>query len=96
MHKLKLDVDDLAVDSFAVEAAAGGRRGTVHARMGFVGQPLPISAKVDDTCLPGLCTSVYSCDLHDTCRESNCAFVSSTCPPDPPPPPVTGPIVLTA
>ncbi len=68
VRKLKLSIQDLAVESFPVTAAAAAPVGTVHGREedGAAG-PVPVSLKIDDTCLTGVCTCWYSCDGHDTC-----------------------------
>lgn len=68
MKKLTLDVDALRVESFATEAAARGRGGTVHAHNHTRGNHF--------TC-GGTCDAADTCDCQVTdpvsCLETQCA-----------------------
>lgn len=67
MKKLRLDVEELAVESFDVSPDRPDGEGTVHGRQDKLdGYP-----KTNDrlgTCLPGVCT----CDGLSTCDHSGC------------------------
>ena len=68
MKKLKLDLEDLKVDSFELSSESADEKGTVkgNAPTGYY-----------DTCIAN-CTRLYTCA--DTCIGYTCAF-GDTCPP---------------
>jgi hypothetical protein len=62
MRKMKLRIEDLAVDSFEVVAAAMRRAGTVHGRVdGADAAAVDTTVQGNPTCLIGVCTCWYTC-----------------------------------
>jgi hypothetical protein len=81
MKKLKLDLDDLRVDSFdTTPAAAAGERGTVHGQYPETYRGCNTDEETCDSCF-GSCgdTCGYSCNgTCGTCAES-CNGTCNTC-----------------
>lgn len=76
MKKLKLNLDDLKVESFATTPEAPDRAGTVHA----YDDPTPTCI---DTCGTGCtcdtCTMCYTCATNCTCETVVCGTCDTDC-----------------
>ena len=74
MTKIRLDLDELAVESFHTVAAAAGRAGTVYGQSEPSGQPtcptrIPTCPTLEATCYcpgSGAVTCGYDCPLPET------------------------------
>ena len=80
MKKIRLGLEELRVESFAVLPDGRGAAGTVRALADA--EPAKDQTWEDTVCnpLPGICTCVESCD--PTCEWlSNCNSVCVNCPP---------------
>jgi hypothetical protein len=75
MKKLRLDVDALAVQSFATHASPGA--GTVIGAVQAVAQSYPNCSEIDG------CPSAWNCTPNGTCYDPSCAqqnTCAQTCP----------------
>lgn len=81
MRKMKLRIEDLAVDSFEVVAAALRRAGTVHGRAeGADAAAAVTTVQGEETCLIGVCTCWHSCQTCvDPSCPTNCASACHPC-----------------
>lgn len=81
MRKLKLNLDDLAIDTFSVSHEPGPGDGTVQGLNGpFGGIASHYTENVgscDNTCTPSICDG--KCTYWQTCNHTRCG---ATCPPD--------------
>ncbi len=87
MHKLKLDLDRLVVESFDTDASDSARRGTVRALSGFTVGPFTCVVETCDTCYDscyscggscgGGCTNGPSCG--STCVDPTCNTCLTNC-----------------
>jgi hypothetical protein len=82
MHKLKLDLDQLSVESFGTDPFEGARRGTVeaHSQLCSLYETCPVSCNdTCGTCDPS-CVSCVSCNqtCYNTCGPS-CYGTCATC-----------------
>lgn len=73
MNKLKLELDELAVESFDTLAASSVRRGTVKAFGTWDGCPIEETAYL--TC-PATCAN---CDSYYTCTAPSCVTCLTYC-----------------
>jgi hypothetical protein len=81
MRKLKLDLDELAVESFSTFASRN-EEGTVHARSGEscdVCEP-PCSGRntCADSC-DGVCGSYYCYTDEPSCGQGSCLYTCTSC-----------------
>ena len=83
MKKLRLDIESIAVESFATDERTGERRGTVHGHVSF-----RCSVDPDNTCAAETCDNAYTCALScGLCGSYKCgsaaedSCVLSYCPP---------------
>ena len=56
MKKLRLDLEKLAVESFATAAEDGDARGTVHGHLPTTTGPLNPNPFSDSSCAPDICS----------------------------------------
>jgi hypothetical protein len=78
-RKIRLELEELAVESFSTEGDAAALRGTVHGRYTQDPQIDCQQATISGT-MPCLCNSAgeqYSCD--STCNQAQCSCMSAPC-----------------
>lgn len=90
MKKLRLELDELRVDTFATTPMAGDEKGTVHGHVTWTCETLPFE-DTDTTCPPptaratcanscygscyGSCNASCQGSCYITCPGANCPFV---------------------
>lgn len=79
-RKIRLEMEELAVESFATVEREGMRRGTVHGRNYTRDPQIDCQQETVSGTMPCLCGSAgeqYSCDT--TCNPDQCDCLSAPC-----------------
>lgn len=86
MSKLKLDLDDLAVETFdTIRAAKAKQDGTVHANADTewhtcAGRTCDPGNTCWDSC-DGVCGTYFCATAGDSCGQASCVYTCTTCNP---------------